>query len=357
MCDAVSCTCQTRNEVNKRTGLTGTGTGQTSVGTGHAGAGIDIVTKTGVGGIGTEMSDFETGISVTETHSEARLLSRVIPPTQPAYSPQPIAVGKENNKEGCYDDEMSDNCLVKVDSPIPPRRRDQIVQTDPYSHNQPASKDDTTLSLCLGGDLEGQQGISVNHNWFAPPLIGMENGQGTSMDISTVPPVMASAKGQGTAMDIGTIPLPNKPETVINQINAPHLSGSGELLAAAGCVPPPSGPVERPRTPPSSNKAAEDPAANTVDQSLVSEPVLVSPTHMSEHATSPQAIITDCAEEKLGSGEAEVSQYDGGVDQSSCWTVTPCGSPDAKHPHSIGPLLNEVRLAKIIISPHFIFEC
>ena len=388
-CDVVPYTCQASSEVNKRTGLTGTGTGQTSVGIGGPCTGTepnDIVAGTGLSGIGTEMSGFGTGM---------------LSPTQHMCRPRAIPVGQRRDREGYYD-ETSDKCSFKVKSLKSPRKIDQIVQTDLQedSSNEPASKDNTTSLLCLGGGvLDGGQGTSMNRKQFAPPLLGADNEQGTSMEISTVPPVMVSAKGQGTTVDIGTIPLPNEPETAIN---VPPLSRSGEVTTR--CVPPPtSGPAEGPRTLPPSNKEpvtnaveqslvsetainvpplsrssevttrcvppppsrpAEGPS-NAVDQSLVSEsrPVLVSPIYTIEHTTSPQAIMTDCAEEKYGGGgEVQVRENDGGVDESSCWTVTPCGSPDSKHPHSIGPLLNEVRLTKIIIllaliNPHFIFEC
>ena len=363
MCDVVPHTCQADSEVNRRTGLTGTGTGQTGVRIGGACSGIEpnsILTGTGLGRIGTEMSGFGSGIAGTESHQEPGWLNGAIPLT-----PQAIPVGKQQDKEGYYDNETSDKCLLKVKSPKSPRKIDQIVQTDlqENSSDEPASKNNTT---CLGSDLGGGQGTSMNRNWFAPPLIGTENEQGTSMDISTVPPVMVSAKGQGTTVDIGIVPLPKEPEIAINHTNIPPFSGNGEVMVITGCVspPPPCGLAEGPRTLPSSNKTVEEPVADGVDHSLVSEPgpILVGPTHMIEHTASPQAIMTDCAEEKCGGGEVEVKVDGGGVDESSCWTVTPCASPDSKHPHSIGPLLNEVRLPKIIIllaliNPHFIFEC
>lgn len=352
-CDVLPYTCQPGNEINRRTGLTCTGTRQTSVGIGGACTGIEpnyIVTGTGLDGIGTEISGFGTGIAGTEIHPESGRLNDAISPR-----PQVIPVGKQQDKEDYYDGET---CSLKVNSPKSPRKVDQIVQTDlqENSSNEPASKDNTTSSLCLGGDLGGGQGTSMNCNRFVPPLIGTENEQGTSMDISTVPPVMVLAKGQGTTVDIGTAPLPKEPETVIN---VPPLSGTGEVLVNTGCVslPPPSGPAEGPKTLSSSNKAVEE--ANAVDQSLVSEfgPVLVSPTHMIECTSSPLAIVTDCVEEKHCSGEVSVKVDDGGVDESSCWTVTPCASPGSEHPHSIGPLLNEVMILLALINPHFIFEC
>ena len=126
-----------------------------------------------------------------------------------------------------------------------------------------------------------------------------------------------------------------------NTENLPPLSEQGEGLGATknhSTIPPSS---KQPEARSSSSDSEEEPET-AVNQSMISETTLTCVTQLNQPTTVVQVHTPSLHEDKChGSDHLDLEQG-AGVEESSYWTITPCGSPDSGRTHSLGPLINEV---------------
>ncbi len=96
---------------------------------------------------------------------------------------------------------------------------------------------------------------------------------------------------------------------------------------------------------PSSNVEGESKTAPS-NQSMISKSTLTSVTQLNQPITVLQTHTPSLhGDEYLGNDGLDL-EGSVGVEESSYWTISPCGSPDSArtphHPSSLGPLINEV---------------
>ena len=126
-----------------------------------------------------------------------------------------------------------------------------------------------------------------------------------------------------------------------NTENLPPLSEQGEGMGATkshSTIPPSS---KQPEARSSSSDSEEEPET-AVNQSMISETTLTSVTQLNQPMTVVQEHTLSLHEDKCHGSDRLDLEQGAGVEESSCWTITPCGSPDSGRTHSLGPLINEV---------------
>ena len=102
-------------------------------------------------------------------------------------------------------------------------------------------------------------------------------------------------------------------------------------------IPPSS---KGPETGSSSSDIEDETETTPMNQSMISESTPISVTQLNQ----PKAVI-QAYTPNLHGDRYHGLDLEGGisVEESSYWTITPCGSPDSgQTPHNLGPLINEV---------------
>lgn len=122
----------------------------------------------------------------------------------------------------------------------------------------------------------------------------------------------------------------------------PSLSQQGERLGVTevqSALPPPEG--ERSDSKSSSDDTEGEQKAASTNQNLISETTLNRVTQSNQGAaTCISQVHTPSFYKQKSCGDDEGA----GVEESSCWTITPCGSPDSPSIHDLDPLVNEVHV-------------
>ena len=126
-----------------------------------------------------------------------------------------------------------------------------------------------------------------------------------------------------------------------NTENLPPLSeqGEGQGVMKSHSTIPPSG--KQPEARSSSSDSEEEPET-AVNQSMISETTLTCVTQLNQPTIVVQAHTLSLHEDKCHGSDRLDLEQGAGVEESSYWTITPCGSPDSGRTHSLGPLINEV---------------
>ena len=178
---------------------------------------------------------------------------------------------------------------------------DQPVSTELGEAKLPSPPlGDTGARLSAESEAGREQATASVHN-TAPP---------DKEDVSNVSKSIPSSSEPMTAVSQCATPPPSGPRAELPAaVTIPHPSGTRAELSAAVTTPPPSGPEEVTKR--------SSPCGHCVP-----------------------ALSLSLDDKDVSEGEVSVIAVECG--DTSHWTITPCGSPDAGLTHSIGPILNEV---------------
>jgi hypothetical protein len=108
-------------------------------------------------------------------------------------------------------------------------------------------------------------------------------------------------------------------------------------------IPPSS---KRPEDGSSSSNVEGEPKTAPTNQNMNSESTLTSVTQLNQPTTVVQTRTPSLHGDGYHGNDGVDLEGSVGVEESSYWTISPCGSPDSArapyHPGSLGPLINEV---------------